>query len=726
MTSRIQELFSMTDVPRPENLKHNQTTKRMSPKLLKTIAVLLLALAITALGAAFWASHKRTDIQGPSALAVLADQSVWVSVDASLWHLDAHGKRLAKVDATQLGLNGAVGNLVLHANGQLVAAVRDDPVLYFLDTTTAAIKSRVIPQWPADLIEHASRAITYAFNDDGRFAVSTGGGHAVALFDAKGAFLARTPPGTYQFTNGLWWAGGSLWTTNTNGFELLELDGRTLVLKSRVRLLQALGGMKFLGMATPSKGQPVQAGQEAPLATLVRFANGMVVGHATDVFGDGKQADFTAATSTADNTNVLMEPRDIQWHGEELLLVDGASYAIKRFSNDRKPLPDFGDVAVQSELAGLLANRNGLQTQYNAGLVAAVILFAVGFLAAMWAQAREKRQSLAALEVDLSQVGTPRLTSFQLFMAVINLYWPVMLCFVASQLLMPAAKWFPGVFRATVMPLLLLGVVVLMAVGLMLFVRTLRRSRDAPKSEAIFNFHAMQLLETDVPFWAHRQTGELPRETLMMTGPKRGLLWLVLTNQRLLVHVSNLKDRTLMASHPRHTIATVRLLEAHELSWWQRLQSTLSLGGVTLRFDLKDGSTLQGATASTATARRLVALLQVSAFDAPTANQMAQTLRDQARLKPVSPSIDVAPRQVLASLLVPGLGQWMQGRSGTAMRLFLGWALLLVFFAVPVVWTWWAPRAAIPPGYGMYLAVAYLLTCGLAAFDAWRMRVRVV
>lgn len=710
----------MTDMPCPANIK-TQNTKRMSSKLLKTVAMLLLALVIAALGAALWASNKRTNIQGPSALVVLPDQSVWVSVDATLWHLDASGKRLAKVDAAQLGLNGPVGNLVRHANGQMIAAVRDDPVLYFLDPVTAAVKSRMTPAWPAELLEHSSRAITYAFNDDGRFAISTGGGHAVALFDAKGAFLARTPPGTYQFTNGLWWAENSLWTTNTNGFELQELDARTLALKSRVSLLQPKGGMKFLGMATPSRAKPSQAAQGAPLATLVRFANGMIVGHATDVFNDGTQADFPAATDAISP----IEPRDIQWRGEELLLVDGASYAIKRYSSDRKPLPDFGDAAVRSELAGLLASREVLQTQYNAGLAAAVILFAVGFAAAMWAQLREKKSSLLALNVDLSQVGTPRLSDLQLVMAILKMYWPVMLCLLLAQLLIPAAKRFPDFFKATA-PMLVLGMLLLFAGGVLLFVRILRRGRDASESEAIFNFHAMRLLETDVPFWANCQTGELPRETLLMTGPKRGLLWLVLTNQRLLVHASNRKDRTLTASHPRRAIAAVRLLPPHEMSWWQRVQTALSLGSATLRFEFKDGSMLEGATASTATARRLVALLQVSAFDAPTASQMAQTLRDQARPKPVSPSSDVAPRQVLASLLIPGLGQWMQGRSGTAMRLFLGWALLAVFFAIPVVWTWWAPRAAIPPGYGVYVAVAYVLTCGLAAFDAWRMRVQPV
>jgi hypothetical protein len=695
----------------------------MSPRLLKTVAVLLLASVIATLRAALWASSQRSRIQGPSALAVLADQSVWIGVDDALWHLHASGQRLSRVDAKPLGLGGPVSNLVPHPSGQLVATVRDDPVLYFLDPTTAAVLSRVAPQWPEELKGHASRAITPAFHDDGRVAISTGGGHAVALFDATGAFLARSQPGAYVFTNGLWWTQDSLWTTNTNGSALLALDPRTLVRKSQVLLRQVQGDMRYLGLATPSQGQPPRVGQAAPLATLVRFANGMVVGHATDVFGDGSQADFPAA-ATAITPLTTLEPRSIQWHGGELLLVDGATFAIKRYASDRSALVDFGDAAVQSELAGLLAHRAALQTQYNAGLAAAVVLFAFGFAAAMWAQAREKKQSLTALDVDLSQVGTPRLTRVQLLVAVVKMYWPVMLCFAAAQLLMPAARRFPDFFKTPGTPLLLLGVVVLAALGFMLFIRTLRRSRDTPAFEGVFNFHAMQLLKTDLPFWARRQTDELPRETLLMVGPQRGLLWLVLTNQRLLVHASNRTDRTLIASHSRRDIAAVRPLMPHEMSTWQRVQHVFSLGSATLRFEFEDGSTLQGATASTATARRLVALLKASSFDAPTAGQMAQTLRNQAPPTPAAPPGGMARWQVLASLLVPGLGQWMQGRSGTALRLFIGWSLLIVLFVVPMVWTLWAPRAAVPVSYGVCLAAAYALTCGLAAFDAWRMRIR--
>ena len=695
----------------------------MSTRLLKAAAVALLALAIAALGTALWASSQRSHIQGPSALAVLADESVWVGVDDALWHLDASGKRLLRVDTRTLGLGGPISNLVPHPNGQLVATVRDDPVLYFLNPTTAAVISRMAPQWPEELKGHASRAITPAFHDDGRLALSTGGGHAVALFDAAGVFLARSQPGAYVFTNGLWWTKDSLWTTNTNGSALLELDPRTLARKSQVLLRQAQGGMRYLGMATRSQGLQREVGQAAPLATLVRFANGMVVGHATDVFSDGSQANFPAGTNAVTPT----EPRSIQWRGSELLMVDGASFAIKRYASDRQPLTDFGDAAVQGELADLLARREALQAQYSAGLAAALGLFCFGFAAAMWAQRQEKKQSLTVLDVDLSQVGTLRLSRVQWVLAALKLCWPLMLCLAAALLLVLVLKQFPDFFKALAPMLLLaflLGTYLLVAVGAIVLIRTLRRSRHAPESEAVVNFQAMRLLETNRSFWVKRLVNELPRETLMMVGPQRGLLWLVLTNQRLLVHASNREDHTLVLCHPRRDIAALRLLAPHEMSTWQRVQHVFSLGSATLRFEFSDGSTLQGATASAATARRLVALLQASRAEAPTASQMTQTLRDQALTAPAQPPGGTARWQVLASLLVPGLGQWMQGRSGTALRLFLGWSLLIVFFVVPMVWTLWAPRAAVPVRYGVYLAAAYALTCGLAAFDAWRLRIR--
>ena len=80
----------------------------MSQKLLKTLAIVLLALAMASVGWAFRSSNKRIGIQGPSALAVLPDKSVWVSVEDALWHLDPNGNRLSIVDAATHGVGGLI------------------------------------------------------------------------------------------------------------------------------------------------------------------------------------------------------------------------------------------------------------------------------------------------------------------------------------------------------------------------------------------------------------------------------------------------------------------------------------------------------------------------------------------------------------------------------------------------------------------------------------------
>ena len=687
----------------------------MSAKLLKSIALLLLTLAVISVGLAFWVSNKRLNIQGPSALAVLPDQSVWISVEDALWHLDPNGKRLAVIDAATLGVGGVIGNLIIHPNGQLVASVRDDPTLYFLDPVSATIRSRLVPQWPVDLREHGSRAITYGFHEDGRLAVSTGGGHAVAVFDASGRFLMRSKPGLYQFTNGLWWTSDSLWTTDTNGMALLELNTGTLEVKSRVRLLQHQNGWKYLGMAVSLHGRPTLAGQTAPLVTLVRFANGMVEGHATDVFSNGMQSDYPVAST--------LEPRDIKWRGDELLLVDAASYAIKRYSNRRTLLPDFGDAEVRDALRGSLERRASLQMQYYAGLVGAVVLFAIGFAAAMRAQNLEKKQALAALQVDLSQLGTPRLSQVSLLLASLRLFWlPVALMGIV-MLLEPGLRYFPDFAKSAARPLSL-GTLVLYVAAFYLFLRSSRRETVNPAAEAVFNYRAVQTLESELAFWRLRQPGELPRETVMLSGSKGGMQWLVLTNRRLLVFVASPKDRTFLAEYPRHEIASLRLLEPHEMSRWQRWQQHVSLGGAALRFEFKDGTTLQGRTPATVTARRMAALLRTVAFDAPSLSEMSQAQREQARPHARVPSQHEALRQAAASFLLPGLGQRMQGREASSLHFFVVWLLLLLFFVVPLVWTLWAPRAAVSLGYRLYLAGAYVLHCTVAAIDVWRMRTR--
>lgn len=690
----------------------------MSTRLLNRIAGLLMMLTLGLVALAISASTERTEIQGPSALAVLPDGSVWLSVEDALWHLDKDGGRVAVADAATLGVGGRIGNLVVHPNGQLVAQVRNGPSLYFLDPKTGVIRSRFVPQWPEDMKRDGSDAINYAFHDDGRVAIANGGGHAVTLFDAKGVCLARTAPGTYEFTNGLWWKGGSLWTTDTNRQELVELDGGTLAVKSRVRLSTHTGDWQFLGMATPSRGKESIRTRALPLATIIRFADGMTEGHATDVFEDGSQLDYPAANA--------LEPRDIKWRGNELMLVDNASFSIKRYSDNRISLADFGDAQVRAELAALLEKRQGPARKYDASLFGAVSVFLIGLALALLARSREKTVTLAGLNIDLTQLGTPRLSGFSLFAATFRLMWPTILGVIVlleSFDLLDGESAIAGLapHQAALLGLAVIPLTYLLIAILQIW--NLRRRQEAPETEAIFNLRAVQFLQTDKTFWKLRQPDELPQETLILNRTKGGVNWLVLTNLRLLVFVSNLKDRTLVGEYPLKDILRLHFLEPGEMVWRQKLQRFAMSAGALMRMDFRDGTRLDGFSISVQTARRIAAQLQAASRAEPTIDDMHRMQLDQARPRLAAERIRDASRHAIASLLVPGLGQWMQRRTGTAFFFFLAW-LCALSIAVPVAWTLWTRLSSVSTRLILFSAGAYILICALASLDAWKMRER--
>ncbi|MFY9259616.1 MAG: hypothetical protein WAO71_03810 [Gallionella sp.] len=689
----------------------------MSIKFLKVISVLLMLLALGCVAGAILAENKRVGIQGPSALVVLPDQSVWVSVEDALWHLDARGKRLAIVDSAALGVGGLIGNLVLHPNGQMVAQTRNDPTLYFLDPETAHIKSRLLPQWQSDLGNHVKNAINYAFHQDGRVAIATDGGHVVAVFDKSGRFLARTKPDTYVFTNGLWWSADHLWTTDTNRQQLVELDGNTLIEKSRIQLSSNCGSWEFLGMAIPSQGKPSAVTNTRPLVTLVRFANGMTKGRVSDIFSDGSQLDYPATSAT--------EPRGTKWHGNELLMVDGASYAIKRYADTRTPMDDFGDAQVQAEFAASLERRLSLTIRYYVYLAGAMALFLTGFAFALRAQMLEKAQVLAELNVDLSQLGTPILSALARSKAGIKLFSPLILMlalFVSFALLLNA--WSPLSIVSPVAPLAVFLVLQLVLILAAIQVhRKVKRNEDNPAIEAIFNQRAVQLLQTDAAFWRLRRPDEFPQETWMFIHASKGANWLVLTNQRLLVFVVNLRDRTLDREYPRAEILRQRMLDAHEMTWMQKVQRYLGIVGVITRIEFKDGTSLTGYTHSAQTTRRISTLLQTSLFDAQAVSETNWGKPAHQAPPAMALSNKNAIAQTIASFLIPGLGQWIQRRSGTALVFFVIW-LLALMSVIPVVWTVWQTLAAISSRMIFYTAGTYLVICILAAWDAWRMRKR--
>ena len=682
----------------------------MSIKMLKAVAVVLMLLALVWIYGAISASNRSSDIQGPSALAVLPDQSVWLSVDEALWHMNEGGNRIALVDGAKLGI-GRIGNLVLHPNGQLVAQVRNDPTLYFLDAETAAIQSRLVPQWQPDLVQHGSDAISYAFHDDGRVAIATGGGHAVALFDAQGRFLARTKPGLYRFTNGLWWVGDTLWTTDTNNRELVELDGSTLAEKSRVVLSRSCGGYQFLGYAAPSHGKPSEWANSAPLVTLVRFANGMTKGRASDIFPDGTQLDFPVSNT--------VEPRDIRWRENELLLMDGASFAIKRYSDERVSMADFGDIQVQAELTGLLYQRNHLKSRYKLYMGGAILFFLVGFGFALRAQLLEKRQALAALNIDLSQVGTPILSPRERLLGVLKISWPALLTVGACvYLIMYLLK---GTASLDKLLLILISLLLLFPVVFILLRQNSKRYAALPIAESIFNQQAILFLQNDARFWRSCLPGELPQETMMLAA-SNGLHWIVLTDRRLLIYAANLRDRTLVREYPRNEVLRLYLPETHELNRRQKLQHWLNAFGASVRFEFRDGTSLAGFATSVQTAQRFEERLASPTPDIVVIEAGAPQPAAKVESPTHAPGSN-ARLQTIASLLIPGLGQWIQRRSGTALMFFLGW-LVIMWDAVLIGLTLWNTRADVSWARILFTSACYLLVCSLSAWEAWRMRER--
>lgn len=676
---------------------------------MKRIAIGCLAVAIAALALSLWFSSRAVAILGPSALAVMEDGTVWLSVDEGLWQLAPDGRLLSRTEGTTLGLAGPVGNLARHPSGKLVLGIRDQDALHFFDPQERKMVETLHPKWPPTLARHASRAISFAFGTDGRLAVATGGGHVVALFDASGAYLRQSPPGLYQFTNGLWWAGDTLWTTNTNGFELIALSPGSMAPLQTLRIL-GTGQGRYLGMAVASHGRPRATSSELrPLATVVRFVNGMVVGRIVDVFPDGSEREFAGSAG--------MEPRDIAWQGERLLAVDGASFSVRQFDADGHALPDFGGPDLRAALASLMRDKQRWGLWYRAALFAAIALFLVGFVVALRVQRQEQAARQARVITPLA-LGIPVLSRARRWQKAL-LFLPVWLLLIGWFCLAVWPIGLPGGWLRRLLPVGPGGAVIgllltLAAVTLILLYLRLALAWAAarPDWEPVINAWALQSLSR--PELAQvLEPNETVRETLLLAGlPAR---WVVLTQRRILVFSVNLRDRTLRQSIAITDVGQARLRRWARLSWRSRLRSLWNGGLAKLELGGSSRMLLSGDVVSVRTAERVVALLSLQRARVP------RPVRASAPL----PSAGGRWRwQVLASAMVPGLGQWMQRRAGTGLIFFLAFAVLMLAGTVPLAWTLAGPRAAVSAGTVATTLAGQLLVSALAMWDCWNMRQR--
>ena len=679
----------------------------------KAVAVALLLLAMTCVALALWAGNRQTAVQGPWGLAVLRAGQVWLSVDEELWRLDAEGRRLQTVSAHEAGLPGAAGTLMAHPQGHLVAWARHSPTLHLLAADTGRPVGRLSPQWPDDLARHADEAINFAFAPDGRVAIATGGGHAVAMFDGQGRFLARTAPDTYRFTHGLWWADGAWWTTDTNRAALVRLDDATLKETSRVALVEQQRDWRFLGLAAATPGVARGDGA-AVLGTLARLANDMETGHVVDVAADGRQRAYPVPDEQSSVT-----PRALAWNGSNLLMVDGQSFAVRRYARDHRRLADWGDATVRADLTQRLERVQFARNIYRAALGGAVVLFLLGLGAAAQAQRMERRVKLARLVPELGGdahwqpgiAGARPLGRRQLAALRLRSVWPLLLAMLAGVWgPMLAARLMKTVgIRADVvlmvMVVLLLGLLVVIA---LLACRVLYRVQTQAGLEPLANDRALRLLSRPDLFWPLRRRGEQARETVVLGGTR----WLVLTNQRLLVFHVNALDACLRLAVPRGALRAASLVPLRQApAWGLRWLSAVAPGVGYLSIEVKGGKPIAGMAGSAQAASRLVALIDRAPAARVSLARGGEPAFDRRR----------ARLQVLASLLIPGAGQWMQRRSRMALLLFVCWLFLAGSFAV-TAWIAWGPSKEVAPALLWQQGIMALLPALVAAADAWRLR----
>jgi hypothetical protein len=689
----------------------------MTPRALKFTAIAGLVLAIALIALSLVTGMHSTAITGPQAVGVTPRGEVWIGVDKDLWRVSAQGRFLEAVPVGDLGLPGPPSNLVRRPDGRMVATVRDDPALYALDPATAHVVGALVPRWPDDLKAKGKDAINVAFAPDGRIAIATGGGHTVALFDADGAFQARTAPGTYRFTNGLWWSGDAWWTTDTNRLALRRLDARTLAVVQSVELSDD-DPARYLG---PAKA----LGPDDPTVAMIRFRGGMIVGRVVLVQPDGRETPLAAPTG--------FEPTDLDWNGRELLATDGAAMAVHRWSADGAALSDFGDDAFAQRMAQVTARRAQLWRWHTLGLRAAIPVFAVAFLLALLAKRREEAAAPASARLDLARLGTPRPGTAATLGLSLRLLWPLLVLLAGSQLprWSPARQWMASAMPHGLGPgvAVVAGVAIAWALCAVVMARAIQRKSRLPEFEPIMNGTALRRLLATRADQLPLADGEHVIETFMLlrqpdaaAGARRlgglGLAvaatrWVVCTNQEVRLFRVTGRTQTQDETFALADVAAVstQAPAARVAGWTPAWLAQRTGRGGWLSVRLRDGRRIEGTVTSGVTRDRIAAFL-ATAHPAPAAAP-----------RPVATvSATAGPHRAtaaLASAVLPGLGQWWQGRGGMGLVFFLPWAVLLLAHAIPVAWTVLGSHADVSPRHVALVVAVQLAYSVLAAWDAW-------
>ncbi len=695
----------------------------------RQLATVLVAIALLLVGLALWSWQSQSHNQGPHALTS-DGETVWLGVNQDLWVLDRQGRLQTRWQLPEQGLPRGVAQMRwLSAAQAATLGLAEQGLLVSsrfsgqLDVLSAQGKRvhRITLQWPADLARAGQDATYFALSDTGKLAVATGGDHTVALFDAQGRYLARSPKDTFFFTNGLFWTADGFWTTDTNHSELVLLDSNSLAVKQRLKLSE--GG--FLGDLVASP---------LALATVTPLKNGMRLGRISDVQPDGRSVDWRMPEGVH-----ILEPRSLLWLGQTLLVADGETWSVLASSSPQQVPQAWGDAAMRAELAQLQAAKAQANLHHKGGLASGVLLLLGALLLLRRSQ---QRSGHAFLQAEQAHIAPALLARVQRYpdpdapKALVRALAPSIALGVALLLLVSL------VTVVLVMGLRMLGwreLSTFLAVPLLLIfsyfwsshiIRKRAQLATSPDLQPFFNQHADRNLCEPSLFWPLRQPGEVVQASVAgFAQPSlwkaRRSQWWVLSNQRLLIWqgsaFADARSFKLLAQWPLTGIAQVASRPGPQTTWLNWLASAHQIG-VQLGVKPKRGAAIKCWMPAALVAQDLVQQAQ-RALAQPQPASVAAPAEGQPAPESVSASTAFAHQRApispaLASALVPGWGQSLQGRKAVAMRLFVAAGLLWVGVLLPLIWVWWHQSAAIP-ALTVPPAAAMLLTLhGLAAYDA--------
>jgi hypothetical protein len=228
-----------------------------------------------------------------------------------------------------------------------------------------------------------------------------------------------------------------------------------------------------------------------------------------------------------------------------------------------------------------------------------------------------------------------------------------------------------------------------------------------PAYEPALNQRAVEWLRSHDDFDRVKLEGEVPRESVYLPGWRDR--WLLVTNRRVLLFAASTRERRLLSEWPRRSVVFAGPPEdapgARGHAPWLRLL----VRSPNLALTFTTGTTLQFRCASSASARRVAQLLMSSpAMPDETVAIETLGLRTPRRW-----------HEVVASFVVPGTGQWLQGRFTTGVVLFTAAVLLAIYEWWPVAWALHGPKMEVS-GFSVVSAlVTWLLLALVASSDAW-------